>query len=314
MPRRNWRAREHRIEGEIHIGGQEHFYLETQATIAWLDASGGVSLHSSTQHPSETQEIVARVLGVPRHMVTVECLRMGGAFGGKETQANCFAAVAALGARKTGRPVRIRFSRRLDMTITGKRHPFLARFAAGFDDDGRMQAARIHLYADGGWSLDLSEAILGRAMFHVDNAYYLPAVEVTGFVCKTHKTSQTAFRGFGGPQGMLVIEDILDRIARTLGLPPRRRPRAQFLSRRPVHALWPAGEGCGAHRAHLGAAQGIERVRGAPRGGRPRSMRRTRIAAAASPSLRSSSASPSPPRCTIRPERSCWCIATAACR
>ena len=211
---------EHRIEGEIHIGGQEHFYLETQATLAWLDASGGVSLHSSTQHPSETQEIVARVLGVPRHMVTVECLRMGGAFGGKETQANCFAAVAALGARKTGRPVRIRFSRRLDMTITGKRHPFLARFAAGFDGDGRLQAARIYLYSDGGWSLDLSEAILGRAMFHVDNAYYLPAVEVTGFVCKTHKTSQTAFRGFGGPQGMLVIEDILDRIARTLELPP----------------------------------------------------------------------------------------------
>jgi xanthine dehydrogenase large subunit len=211
---------EHRIEGEIHIGGQEHFYLETQATLAWLDASGGVSLHSSTQHPSETQEIVARVLGVPRHMVTVECLRMGGAFGGKETQANCFAAVAALGARKTGRPVRIRFSRRLDMTITGKRHPFLARFAAGFDRDGRLQAARIQLYADGGWSLDLSEAILGRAMFHVDNAYYVPALEVTGFVCKTHKTSQTAFRGFGGPQGMLVIEDILDRVARTLDLPP----------------------------------------------------------------------------------------------
>jgi xanthine dehydrogenase large subunit len=146
---------EHRIEGEIHIGGQEHFYLETQATLAWLDASGGVSLHSSTQHPSETQEIVARVLGVPRHMVTVECLRMGGAFGGKETQANCFAAVAALGARKTGRPVRIRFSRRLDMTITGKRHPFLARFAAGFDSDGRLQGAQIYVYSDGGWSLDL---------------------------------------------------------------------------------------------------------------------------------------------------------------
>ncbi len=210
----------HRIEGEIHIGGQEHFYLETQATVAWLDESGGVGLHSSTQHPSETQEIVARVLGVPRHMVTVECLRMGGAFGGKETQANCFAAVAALGARKTGRPVRIRFSRRLDMTITGKRHPFLARFSAGFDDEGRVKAARIHLYSDGGWSLDLSEAVLGRAMFHVDNAYYLPALEVTGFVCKTHKTSQTAFRGFGGPQGMLVIEDILDRVARTLELPP----------------------------------------------------------------------------------------------
>jgi len=213
-------ASPHRIAGEIQIGGQEQFYLETQASIARLDESGGVFLYSSTQHPAETQEIVSRVLGVPRNMVTVECLRMGGAFGGKETQANSFAAVAALGARKTGRPVRVRVSRRLDMMLTGKRHPFLARFAAGFDSEGRVQAVRIELFADGGWSLDLSEAILSRAMFHVDNAYYLPALEVTGVVCKTHKTSQTAFRGFGGPQGMLVIEDILDRMARTLMLPP----------------------------------------------------------------------------------------------
>ena len=210
----------HRIAGEIHIGGQEQFYLETQASIARIDESGGMYLYSSTQHPAETQEIVARVLGVARHMVTVECLRMGGAFGGKETQANSFAAVAALGARRTGRPVRVRVSRRLDMMITGKRHPFLARFEAGFDAEGSVRAARIELFADGGWSLDLSEAILARAMFHVDNAYYLPALTVTGAICKTHKTSQTAFRGFGGPQGMLVIEDIMDRVARTLGLPP----------------------------------------------------------------------------------------------
>lgn len=209
----------HRLEGELRIGGQDHFYLETQASIAWRDESGGIALQCSTQHPTETQEIVARVLGLPRHQVTVECLRMGGAFGGKETQANPYAAIAALGTYKTGRPVRVRLSRRLDMVLTGKRHPFLAHFEAGFDDDGRLQGARIRLYADGGWSLDLSEAILGRAMFHVDNAYYIPALEVTGFVCKTHKTSQTAFRGFGGPQGMLVIEDILDRISRTLLIP-----------------------------------------------------------------------------------------------
>ena len=210
----------HRIEGEIRIGGQEHFYLETQASLAWIDETGGVALHCGTQHPSETQEIVARALGVPRHQITVECLRMGGAFGGKETQASPYAAIAALGAHKTGRPVRVRLSRRLDMMLTGKRHPFLARGEAGFDGEGRLQCARIRLYADGGWSLDLSEAVLGRAMCHVDNAYYIPALEVTGFVCKTHKTSQTAFRGFGGPQGMLVIEDVLDRIARSLGLPP----------------------------------------------------------------------------------------------
>jgi len=210
----------HRLAGELRIGGQEHFYLETQAAIAWRDETGGIALHSSTQHPSEAQEIVARVLGIPRSLVTVECLRMGGAFGGKETQGAPYAAIAALGAWKTGRPVRVRLSRRLDMLLTGKRHPFLAQFEAGFDDDGRIQGARIRLYSDGGWSLDLSEAVLGRAMFHVDNAYLIPALEVTGFVCKTHKTSQTAFRGFGGPQGMLAIEDILDRIARTLHLPP----------------------------------------------------------------------------------------------
>ncbi len=208
-----------RIQGEVRIGGQEHFYLETQCAIAWLDESGGVTLHSSTQHPAETQEIVARVLGRPRHDVTVECLRMGGAFGGKEVQANTWAAIAALGAMKTGRPVRVRLPRRLDMILTGKRHPFLGRFDAGFDDDGRILAVKGELYADAGWSLDLSLPILWRALFHLDNCYFLPAVDLTGYLAKTHKTSQTAFRGFGGPQGMVVIEDILDRIARTLELP-----------------------------------------------------------------------------------------------
>jgi xanthine dehydrogenase large subunit len=210
----------HRLEGELHIGGQEHFYLETQSAIAWVDESGGVSLHSSTQHPSETQEVVARVLGLARNQVTVECLRMGGAFGGKEVQADPWAAVAALGAWKTRRPVRVRLPRVLDMALTGKRHPFLARFATGFDDHGRIEWLTASLYSDGGWSLDLSDPVMWRAMFHVDNTYYLPSVEVTGHVCRTHKTSQTAFRGFGGPQGMLVIEEVLDRIARTLDLPP----------------------------------------------------------------------------------------------
>jgi xanthine dehydrogenase large subunit len=207
-----------RLEGELSIGGQEHFYLETQSAIAWIDESGGIAVQSSTQHPSETQEIVARVLGVPKHRVTAECLRMGGAFGGKEVQANVWAAVAALGASKTGRPVRVRLTRALDMVLTGKRHPFLARYAAGLDRDGRLQALRLSLFSDGGWSLDLSEPIMWRALFHCDNAYCLPAVEATGRVCLTHKTSQTAFRGFGGPQGMLVIEEVLARAAAELGL------------------------------------------------------------------------------------------------
>jgi xanthine dehydrogenase large subunit len=208
------------FSGKLFIGGQEHFYLETQCAIAWLDETGGVAVESSTQHPSETQEIVARVLGVSRNQVTVECLRMGGAFGGKEVQANAWAAIAALGARNTGRPVRVRLTRALDMVLTGKRHPFLARYSAGFSRDGRIEGVRIHLYSDGGWSLDLSEPVLNRAMFHCDNAYYLPAIDVTGYICRTHKTSQTAFRGFGGPQGMLVIEEILDQAARRLGLAP----------------------------------------------------------------------------------------------
>jgi xanthine dehydrogenase large subunit len=210
----------HVCEAELRIGGQEHFYLETQCALAWLDESGGIALHSSTQHPSETQEVVARVLGVPRHQVTVECLRMGGAFGGKEVQANLFAAIAALGAWKTRRPVHVRLPRVLDMALTGKRHPFQVRYHGEFDDEGRVLHLTAALYSDGGWSQDLSEAVMWRALFHVDNCYFLPSVELIGYVCKTHKTSQTAFRGFGGPQGMLVVEDLMDRIARTLGLPP----------------------------------------------------------------------------------------------
>ena len=208
-----------RVKGELRIGGQEHFYLETQACLAWIDETGCVAVHSSTQHPSETQEVIARVLGVPRNHVTVECLRMGGAFGGKEVQANPYAAVAALGAWKTKRPVRVRLTRELDIAITGKRHPYLAKYAAGFSPDGRLQAMRVELFSDGGWSLDLSEPIMWRSMFHIDNAYKLPAVEVAGRVCRTHKTSQTAFRGFGGPQGMLVIEEILSLAAKATNLP-----------------------------------------------------------------------------------------------
>jgi xanthine dehydrogenase large subunit len=219
------------VRGELRIGGQEHFYLETQASIAWIDESGGVGIHSSTQHPTETQAIAARVLGLPEHMVTVECLRMGGAFGGKEVQANPYAAIAALGAWKTRRPVRVRLPRSLDMQLTGKRHPFFARYTAGHDSQGRLLGLELELYSDGGWSLDLSEPVLWRAIFHVDNAYRLPAVDITGYVCRTNKTSQTAFRGFGGPQGMLVIEDVMDRIARSLALRPDQVRERNFYRR-----------------------------------------------------------------------------------
>jgi xanthine dehydrogenase large subunit len=209
-----------RLSGEIFVGGQEHFYLETQAALAIPEDGDGVLVHSSTQHPTETQEIVARVLGLPKHQITVQCLRMGGAFGGKETQANLWAAVAALAAKKVQRPVLVRLTRQQDMTMTGKRHPFLGRYRVGFAADGKLSALLLELYSDGGFSLDLSLPVLGRAMFHADNCYLLPSVEIVGRICKTHVVSHTAFRGFGGPQGMLVIEEIVDRVARHLGLPP----------------------------------------------------------------------------------------------
>jgi xanthine dehydrogenase large subunit len=208
------------LSGELFVGGQEHFYLETQAALALAEDGDAVLVHSSTQHPSETQEIVARVLGLAKHQVSVQCLRMGGAFGGKETQANCWAAVAALGAKKLGRPVLVRLSRFQDMVTTGKRHPFLGRFQVGFDRDGKLLSLQLELFSDGGYSLDLSSPVLFRAMFHVDNCYLLPNVEIVGRICKTNTVSHTAFRGFGGPQGMLMIEEIMDRVARQLDLAP----------------------------------------------------------------------------------------------
>ncbi|HEU4668502.1 MAG TPA: xanthine dehydrogenase molybdopterin binding subunit [Arthrobacter sp.] len=218
----------HRFSGEFEFGGQEHFYLETQASFATIDEGGQVFVQASTQHPSETQEIVAHVLGLANHQVTVQCLRMGGGFGGKEMQPHGFAAVAALGASLTGRPVRLRLTRSQDITMTGKRHPFHARWEAGFDHDGRLQALKATLTSDGGWSLDLSEPVLARAMCHIDNAYFVPHIEVHGRVAKTNKTSQTAFRGFGGPQGMLVMEDLLGRCAPLLGLDPGELRRRNF--------------------------------------------------------------------------------------
>ncbi|HLS15064.1 MAG TPA: xanthine dehydrogenase molybdopterin binding subunit [Beutenbergiaceae bacterium] len=209
-----------RFSGGFEFGGQEHFYLETHAALAHLDEAGQVFVQSSTQHPTETQEIVAHVLGLAGHEVTVQSLRMGGGFGGKEMQPHGLAAIAALGAVLTGRPVRLRLNRTQDITMTGKRHPFHATWDVGFDDDGQLVALQATITADGGWALDLSQPVLSRALCHIENAYYIPHIEVHGRIAKTHKTSQTAFRGFGGPQGMLVIEDILGRCAPALGIEP----------------------------------------------------------------------------------------------
>ncbi|MFF1358341.1 xanthine dehydrogenase molybdopterin binding subunit [Streptomyces sp. NPDC058297] len=210
----------HVISGEFQFAGQEHFYLETHAALALVDENGQVFIQSSTQHPSETQEIVSHVLGVPSHEITVQCLRMGGGFGGKEMQPHGFAAVAALGAKLTGRPVRFRLNRTQDLTMSGKRHGFHAKWKIGFDAEGRIQALDAALVADGGWSLDLSEPVLARALCHIDNTYWIPNARVAGRIAKTNTVSNTAFRGFGGPQGMIVIEDILGRCAPQLGLDP----------------------------------------------------------------------------------------------
>ncbi|GAA2839374.1 xanthine dehydrogenase molybdopterin binding subunit [Kribbella solani] len=216
------------FSGEFEFAGQEHFYLETHAALAQVDEAGQIFVQSSTQHPSETQEIVAHVLGLASHSVTVQCLRMGGGFGGKEMQPHGFAAIAALGATLTGRPVRLRLNRTQDMTMSGKRHGFHSKWTVGFSNDGRLVALDATLTADGGWSLDLSEPVLARAMCHIDNAYEIPHVRVVGQIAKTNKTSQTAFRGFGGPQGMLVIEDILGRCAPLLGYDPLELRRRNF--------------------------------------------------------------------------------------
>ena len=218
----------HVFEGEFEFAGQEHFYLETHVSLALVDEGGQVLVHSSTQHPSETQEIVGHVLGVPSHEVTVQCLRMGGAFGGKEMQPHGYAAIAALGATLTGRPVRLRLNRAQDITMSGKRHGFHSTWRAGFDDDGHIVGLEATLTADGGWSLDLSEPVLARALCHIDNAYWVPNIRVDGRVARTNKTSQTAFRGFGGPQGMLVMEDLLGRCAPLLGIDPLELRRRNF--------------------------------------------------------------------------------------
>ncbi len=209
-----------RIKGEMRVGGQEHFYLEGQASTAIPEEDGGVTIHSSNQNPTETQKLVAQVMGLPMNKVTVVTRRMGGGFGGKETHAGPWACLAALFALRNNRVVECKLARRDDMIMTGKRHAFLNRFDAGFDDHGVITAVNYTLAGQCGNSPDLSDAIVDRAMFHCDNCYYLPAVTIDGLRCKTHTVSNTAFRGFGGPQGMIVMESVIDEIAFALGKDP----------------------------------------------------------------------------------------------
>ena len=208
------------IEGELFVGGQEHFYLEGQACVVHPTEDEGVVVHTSNQHPSETQKLVAEVLDIPFHAVTVEVRRMGGGFGGKETQASPWACIAAIIARRTGKTVRLRLPRSEDMRATGKRHPFHNRYRLAIDAEGVIQGGEITVIGDCGYSPDLSDAIVDRAMFHADNAYSLGDAQVVGHRAKTHTASNTAFRGFGGPQGMMIIEAAMDDIARQIGEDP----------------------------------------------------------------------------------------------
>ena len=237
-----------RIEGKVHIGGQEHFYLEGQAALATPGEEGEMRVLSSTQHPSEVQHLVARMLGVPDAAVVCECRRMGGAFGGKESQAAQWACLAALASRVTGRPAKFRLDRDDDMAMTGKRHDFRARWRSGFDDDGVLTGVDIEFFGRCGCSADLSGPVNDRAMLHADNAYHYPAARIHSRRVRTDTVSNTAFRGFGGPQGMLVAERIMDAAAITFGLDPllvrkrnlyrRDRDRTPYGMRVEEHALF----------------------------------------------------------------------------
>jgi xanthine dehydrogenase large subunit len=207
------------VRGEMRVGGQDHFYLEGMIALA-IPGDDGMTVWSSTQHPSEVQHMVAHALGLPQHAVTVQVRRMGGGFGGKETQGNLFAVVAAVAARRWGRAVKIRPDRDDDMIATGKRHDFRIRYAVGFDADGRLLALDAEYAARAGFSADLSGPVTDRALFHAENAYHLPAAYLRSRPQKTHTVSNTAFRGFGGPQGVMGAERMIEEVAYALGLDP----------------------------------------------------------------------------------------------
>ena len=221
-------AAPHRVAGEAGCGGQDHFYLEGQVALAVPREDSDMLVYSSTQHPTEVQHGVAHTLGVPANAVTVEVRRMGGAFGGKESQATIVAAIAAVLARVSGRPAKLRLARDDDMIVTGKRHDFLFRYEVGFDDTGRIAGLDILFAARAGNVADLSTSVMGRALCHADNCYDIPNAHFRGYCCKTNTVSNTAFRGFGGPQGMVVIELAIEHIARTLGLDVEAVRRANY--------------------------------------------------------------------------------------
>lgn len=210
----------HVLNGRFSLGGQEHFYLEGQIAYAMPVEDGGVRVHCSTQHPSEMQATIAHTLGIAANQVLVEVRRMGGGFGGKESQSALFAVLAAVAAARVQRPLKLRVDRDDDFLMTGRRHPFEIDYEVGYDDTGRVLGVEVSLIGNAGFSTDLSPPVMTRAICHFDNAYWLPEVAIHGYLVQTNLQSNTAFRGFGGPQGALAIEVILDEIARALGRDP----------------------------------------------------------------------------------------------
>lgn len=221
------------LTGTINIGGQEHFYLEGQAALGLPQDNGDMVVHSSTQHPTEIQHKVAEAIGVPMHAVRVETRRMGGGFGGKESQGNALAIACAVAAMKTGRPCKMRYDRDDDMIITGKRHDFRIDYTVGFDAEGRITALDFTHFTRCGWGMDLSLPVADRAMLHADNAYHLDNIRITSHRLRTNTQSATAFRGFGGPQGIVGIERVMDHIAQYLGTDPLRIRQANFYADAP---------------------------------------------------------------------------------
>jgi len=218
----------HRLSRRLELGGQDQFYLEGHIAMAIPQEDGGLLVYSSTQHPDEVQHLVAHATGRSAKDVVCICRRMGGAFGGKESQAATIACIAAVMATHTGRSCKLRLDRDVDMIMTGKRHDFVIDYDAGFDDDGRLLGVNFTFASRCGISADLSGPVNDRTMFHCDNAYFLENVHITSHRCKTNTVSNTAFRGFGGPQGMYAVEYLLDDIARTLGKDPAEVRRANF--------------------------------------------------------------------------------------
>ncbi|QUJ76840.1 xanthine dehydrogenase molybdopterin binding subunit [Sulfitobacter albidus] len=230
-----------RLSGSLEIGGQEHFYLEGQAAMALPGEDGDVTVHSSTQHPTEIQHKVAEAIGKPMHAVRVETRRMGGGFGGKESQGNALAVACAVVATRHGKPVKMRYDRDDDMIITGKRHDFRITYDVGFDDAGRITALDVTHYARCGWAMDLSLPVADRAMLHADNAYLIENMTITSHRLKTNTQSATAFRGFGGPQGIVGMERVIEHIAHHLGCDPWEVRRANFYADLMASAPVPEG-------------------------------------------------------------------------